>query len=148
MTDPTLDLDAIEKRAAAATPGPWAVQARRYSHGAAVHEPWLVYGGPDGMFVCDTGKGQGACRLDAEFIAASVTDVPALVAECRRLRAQRDAALARLDAAVVENDSMAAEATATDADSLHATRTRSQASAMRYARSIVRAALGVQPEGN
>ena len=74
-----LDLDAIEARANAATSGPWEVEA------AAV--------------VCDRYEDErpGVCgphdvdwpllAEDAEFIAHARTDVPALVAEVRRLRA-------------------------------------------------------------
>lgn len=82
MTD--AELDAIEKRAGAATLGPWRI--RRPDHDSP-EGPTLVEGpyflrahveSPD--FAHDT-------RPDAEFIAAARSDVPALVAEVRRLRA-------------------------------------------------------------
>lgn len=75
-----LDLDAIEARAAAATPGPWATSSE-----------WSVRTGArdDELVACVQYKDHGR---DAEFIAAARSDVPALVAELRALRAERDAA--------------------------------------------------------
>ena len=75
MTDPLTDayLDAIEQRAHAATEGPWEASAHRTGH-------YLV--------ICpDCGVRGGYERADAEFIAHARSDVPALVAEVRRLRA-------------------------------------------------------------
>ena len=69
-----LDLDAIEARAHAATPGPWRPA------------------GPDGDAVAQMGSARRIRSLeDAAFIAAARTDVPALLAEVRRLRASLDA---------------------------------------------------------
>ena len=79
MTDPLTDayLDAIEQRAHAATEGPWEASAHRTGH-------YLV--------ICpDCGVRGGYERADAEFIAHARSDVPALVAEVRRLRAAADA---------------------------------------------------------
>ena len=75
MTDPmtAAELDAIEQRAHAATEGPWEASAHRTGH-------YLV--------ICpDCGVRGGYERADAEFIAHARSDVPALVAEVRRLRA-------------------------------------------------------------
>lgn len=82
---PELDLDAIEARANAATEGPWMVM------------PPLC--GPDGQGVyqesslgpvCEVGdpypRGDNRPQESMDFIAAARTDVPALVAEVRRLR--------------------------------------------------------------
>jgi hypothetical protein len=79
VADP-LDLDAIEARAAAATPGPWTTSSE-----------WSVRTGArdDELVACVQYKDHGR---DAAFIAAARTDVPALVAECRALRAVADAA--------------------------------------------------------
>ena len=73
MTAVELDLDAIEARVNAATDGPWEAY-------------------PDGLVwtkvprIGDPVSGS-VLPEDAEFIAAARTDVPALVAEVRRLRA-------------------------------------------------------------
>jgi hypothetical protein len=73
-----LDLDAIEARAEAATPGPWIVS------GSVIHspirEPWD--GKPNAVIV-----DAHIFEPNADFIAASRTDTPALVAELRAARA-------------------------------------------------------------
>lgn len=70
-----LDLEAIEARAKAATPGPWVVGPGAF---------WNYVVGSD-----EHGDHAGAQeKEDAAFIAASREDVPALVAEVRRLRAE------------------------------------------------------------
>jgi len=97
-----LDLDAIEARAKAATPGPWTADTK-YASG----DFGLIVGGdlgfardgvPDGTtwkvaYVCyDNGdRPEDEDRAwydeeDAEFIAHAREDVPALIAELRRLR--------------------------------------------------------------
>ncbi len=82
-----LDLDAIEARAAAATEGPWGVEARIGL--VAVYRQFLPVEGDRINNVCETGwaSDRQACR-DATFIAYASTDVPALVAEDRELRAR------------------------------------------------------------
>lgn len=65
------DLRTIEARANAATPGPWFGQSTG------------VYG--DGFHL--VGRAPDTAATDLEFIAAARADVPALVAEVRRLRA-------------------------------------------------------------
>lgn len=81
-TDTRLDLDAIEARANAATPGPWCTDS------------WEIYQGTEYVAgaewigeTCRAGEMDDS-RADAEFVAAARTDVPALVAEVRRLRAE------------------------------------------------------------
>lgn len=72
-TTTALDLDAIEARANAATEGPWTA----YPDGF-VWTKQPILGDPV----------SGSVELaDAQFIAAARQDVPALVAEVRRLRA-------------------------------------------------------------
>lgn len=88
MTDMSIgpdDLDAIEARADAATPGPWVLAQVRKD------EVMLTHGGYP-----DSGYGHwGYLRpYDAAFIAASRTDVPALCRALREARAERDAARA------------------------------------------------------
>jgi len=86
MTPPLSDaeLDEIEARARAATPGPWTsfVEGRDHQSGSD-----FIMTGPD------TNRGEdiellGATAADQDFIAASRQDVPRLVAEIRRLRKQ------------------------------------------------------------
>lgn len=103
----SLDLEAIKARAAAATEGPWEAvtcheseQKTRseYVRGALL-EPdapasglWMTWK-PDSLTVGNltamTGDGPHG-EADAEFIAHAREDIPALVAEIERLRAQRD----------------------------------------------------------
>ena len=75
-----LNLDAIEARANAATPGPWGVSDRLSAFGdLTVAAPWRGANGAE--IVAKAANGP-----NTTFIAASRTDVPALVAEVRRLR--------------------------------------------------------------
>ncbi|MFE1321638.1 hypothetical protein [Kitasatospora phosalacinea] len=89
MTDtqptPTLDLDTIQARVDAATPGPWypqtdygydfiATQIGGYEHGVG----WLNFG-----------AGSQA-RADREFVTAARQDMPALIARVRDLEAELD----------------------------------------------------------
>lgn len=82
--DTALDLDAIEARADAASEGRW------YVYTGTTHDP--AYG-----LTCGIGSTEAPAEeailedpflsaADAEFIAQARTDVPALVAEVRRLR--------------------------------------------------------------
>ena len=95
MSEP-LDLEAIKKRAESATPGPWEWEPPS-------EDPYPMYDesliGPvlDGeKFPVQVLSGWGYdasgtnCEpQDREFIAHARTDVPALVAEVERLRAER-----------------------------------------------------------
>ena len=75
------DLKIIEERAAKATAKPWFTTGESYgaSHGLEYEVTDYENGG---IWLAHCQK-----RDDAIFIAASRTDVPALVAEVRRLRA-------------------------------------------------------------
>ena len=78
-----LDLDAIEARAEAATPGPWMEPRNGLGLG------WTIFPKNSkgwSIATCDSGT-------DADFIAASRTDVPALVAELRAAREVVEAAV-------------------------------------------------------
>ncbi len=82
MSEP-IDLDAIEARADAATAGAWRVWSgtRPYDE-AAVETAWAYEGDEEVELVTD------CCSVaDAEFIAHSRTDVPALTARVRELEA-------------------------------------------------------------
>lgn len=71
-------LDAIEMRALAATREPWQVQYDPGQHPQVINQGCAV--------VASTYLGPPGHRRDAEFIAAARTDIPALIAEVRRLR--------------------------------------------------------------
>lgn len=89
-----LDLDAIEARAAAATAGPWEPRDELYP-GAGRFE---VANEEIPQLITSDGDGIGAIPVwaDAAFIAAARRDVPALVAEVRRLEMERGALVERL----------------------------------------------------
>lgn len=77
-----LDLDAIEARANAATPGPWQTMSNRSTLVHVETQPGFAHAA--GIPVCSIPKKRAA---DAAFIADARADVVALVAEVRRLRA-------------------------------------------------------------
>lgn len=91
-----LDLDAIEARASAATPGEWEWRGFDLARDGRSERSALVAprasGGQDYVIegrVQSWNEGEPAMAVrdaDAEFIAAARYDVPALVAEVRRLR--------------------------------------------------------------
>ena len=72
------ELTVIEQRANAATPGPWAIYR---------DETWMVVSidATNGAVVAPEGDNLILSVTDAEFIAAARTDIPALIAEIRRL---------------------------------------------------------------
>ena len=92
-----LDLNAIEARAEAATPGPWT---------ARLSDMWEINAGSDLVSVvescwlpddCEAGQHGGIPDVDdARFIAHARTDVPALVAELRAAREVVEATAAYL----------------------------------------------------
>lgn len=94
MTDQ--ELAAIEARANAATPGPWKAINIPFRSGDNTYSFWEVYHDRDG--VGDSGGwyavGDDYTEITAQFVAATRTDIPALVAEVRRLRAIEAAARA------------------------------------------------------
>lgn len=80
MTDE--ELAAIEERADAATPGPWRISRLRDGSDLVMSD-----GAPAGVVAdCRDERGFNG-DPDATFIAAARSDVPALLAEVRRLRA-------------------------------------------------------------
>ena len=77
-------LRAIEERANRATPGPW--------EEVAESGEWWVTGPETGVhFVMATNASEGILQANVDFICAARTDVPALIAEIRALRAKLDA---------------------------------------------------------
>lgn len=81
-------LAAIRARAEAATPGPWSAHHRSYGL-TADHDEFgglgLEIEGPPEAFL----RGQFARGTDAQFIAASRTDTPALLAHIEELELER-----------------------------------------------------------
>jgi len=78
-----LDLDAIEARAKAATPGPWEYD------GCSVTDWGVTASHTITMEWMPNGRGDGTNERespDGQFIAHAREDVPALIAELRRLR--------------------------------------------------------------
>jgi hypothetical protein len=69
-------LDEMERRCAAATPGPWVSFIEGRDHMAG--DSFIRTAGED-IYL------QGATKADQDFIASARQDVPALVAEVRRL---------------------------------------------------------------
>ena len=98
-----IDLDAIEARCTAATPGPW--QQCGAARGGCTCG--MVWSEPADFVVAQGEKGERAgvfCGFDVDdetisanmrFVAHARSDVPALLAEVRRLTAEREAALHR-----------------------------------------------------
>ncbi len=68
-------LDAIEARANNATPGPWGEVAESGQ--------WYIMGEKIDSWICNT---DGMAQYNIDFITHARTDIPALVAEVRRLR--------------------------------------------------------------
>ncbi|WP_435643828.1 hypothetical protein ACR9VJ_26235 [Streptomyces sp. H49] len=88
--DQQFDLDAIQARANAATPGPWEEHPQYGAHFYAyLRGPYLR-----GVGTLNFGDGEDA-EADREFVKHAREDVEALVAEVRRLR-DREAALTTL----------------------------------------------------
>lgn len=105
-TTTALDLDAVEARVNAATPGPWGV-----GNGTNVVRGLEVTGCGSYTCIqsvaeidddrCDWDRDEAVevdQEDDADFIAAARQDVPRLVAEVRRLRAELDALRERTQA--------------------------------------------------
>ena len=91
MPNATLDLDAIQARANAATPGPWGALHR--DMGCSFRDDERAGLGLDIVGPLEaTNRGQFARGADAWFIARARTDIPALIAAVR----ERDAEIAEL----------------------------------------------------
>lgn len=85
-----IDLESLERKARAASPGPWVVHADGMEFGSSDHSTNPGVDTADGQVVCWWGT--GLCGIpqnpDAEFIAsANPETVQALIAEVRALRA-------------------------------------------------------------
>jgi hypothetical protein len=76
---PELDLGAIKARADAATPGPWEAGERCVWQAGMLNTAEIAVD-------CEHGNGGIQRHVDAEFVAHARTDVPALLAEVKRLR--------------------------------------------------------------
>ena len=96
------ELDAIEARANAATPGPWEWTRPEFSPSSDCHvllssSTTISYGQTARIEVHSDGSAYGEYNPDidvngpdATFIAHARTDIPALVARVRELEAERD----------------------------------------------------------
>ncbi|MFE9448332.1 hypothetical protein [Streptomyces sp. NPDC006739] len=139
MTQP-LDLDQIEARAAAATPGPWTTDG------------WEIYQGdgnsaPDLMaWVGETCRADDydGSRNDAAFIAHAREDVAAMAAEIRRLRAELDSLQAHFDQAIKGFNASALEITQLRTERAR-TRAEGAIEALRSAAENVRLGTAVGP---
>jgi len=85
------ELDAIEKRALAASPGPWKAYVEGRDHWGG--DNFIMVGGDsdEDMYVSRTANGNGtepASIDDLDFIACARQDVVALLREVRALRAR------------------------------------------------------------
>jgi hypothetical protein len=90
MTDLTDDeLDAMEARASAATPGPWWswVEGRDGTSGSTFIGRGLDESPGTDLYLSIEGS-EVASAEDHDFIAAARQDVPRLLTEVRRLRSQ------------------------------------------------------------
>ncbi|MNT42355.1 hypothetical protein D3C72_1787740 [compost metagenome] len=76
------DLRQIEARVDAASPGPWTswIEGRDHTAGSSFIETRSAEGRGDDIELI------GASSADQDFIAAARSDIPALIAEVRRLR--------------------------------------------------------------
>jgi len=76
------DLRQIEARVDAASPGPWTswIEGRDHTAGSSFIETRSAEGRGDDIELL------GASSADQDFIVAARSDIPALIAEVRRLR--------------------------------------------------------------
>lgn len=95
--EPSLNLDAIERRANAATPGPWHAEATEDPQERAISnkigDSRIGYSAWEGLAIAygaDDMPDEGALVAadNAKFIAHARTDIPALIAVIRRLHAE------------------------------------------------------------
>lgn len=103
MSGEPLDLDAIEARANAAMPGPWAIT--RVSEESDYEGPAIGKVDSVGPIYPDSWDGLswlGGSPEDHEFIAHARTDVTALVAELRAARAR----IAALEATIAASETV------------------------------------------
>lgn len=87
MSDTELDLDAIQGREERATHGPWTIEYSERNH----QSPAVLWMGRGEQLATDIYEIDELIEDNAEFIAHARTDVPALIAEIRRLRWALDA---------------------------------------------------------
>ncbi|MFF1790788.1 hypothetical protein ACFVX9_30525 [Kitasatospora sp. NPDC058243] len=103
MTPPPLDLDAIQARLAAATPGPW-----RREHCGPLGEDTLI--GRTGAIVGSLVFGDGEeADADLEFVVNAHQDIAVLVARVRELEDRLDERTADVAEHALENAQLRAE---------------------------------------
>jgi len=96
MTDD--ELNRIEARANAASKGPWNIKTNR--HRETTGEAWGWIAGPREHWTWSNKYNHS--KADADFIAHSREDIPALIAEVRQLKAERDVLVRALVASEYE----------------------------------------------
>ena len=87
-----LDLEAIRKRCEAASPGPWLSPANQ--------QPWLDSASDINAVKCGTGYNQSLLHrnwketcANIDFLTQARQDIPALLAEVKSLKAERETLL-------------------------------------------------------
>ena len=114
------ELEAIEAREKAATPGPWKKASLSEDYGAGYGMTTFFVKQPDGNLYrigsADTSKKYIEENNNAEFVAHSRQDVPALVAEVKRLNAEVERLTKERDAAVIDLEEIAIDATSEERD--------------------------------
>ena len=87
-----MNIQEIDKRLDAATPGPWERKTNR--HPQCNGEPWGWIEGPVGNFTWGGERG----KINADFIAKTPTDIRFLLDEVKRLTAENERLTKRCDA--------------------------------------------------
>jgi hypothetical protein len=102
-----IDLEEIERRANAATPGPWGFSRdeKRYLLDETTDVVGEVAPGSTGAAITVFAVATGALE-DADFIASARTDVPALIARVRELEAELDELWTRYKKLDEEDDNL------------------------------------------
>lgn len=97
-----IDLEAIEALAKAATPGPWRAKPHEFDDWGVIRSPdglqvalamdgIRYFGGYDDLLNSHRRANTDPTQHNMDFIAHAREDVPALIAEVRRLREENDA---------------------------------------------------------
>ena len=98
------ELEAIEARETAATPGPWETTFFSEDYGAGYGETTFFVKRPDGNMwkigLANSSEKYVKENYNAEFIANARQDVPVLIAEVKQLNAETERLAEERDAAV------------------------------------------------
>ena len=106
-------LEAIEAREQAATPGPWEKSFLSEDYGAGYCMTTFFVKQPDGNLYrigsADTSEKYIEENSNAEFVAHARPDVPALIAEVKRLNAEVERMTREYDSAVADVETLLGE---------------------------------------